>query len=126
MRRRLALACAASLWAALACAAPARAIEGRYRVEGTNPGSDAVYRGEALVRRSGDTYTVGWQIGSARQVGTGVRTGDVLAVVYQTVGTNSFGVASFTIVGERVRDGTWTTFGGQRAGSEHWTPAFAE
>jgi hypothetical protein len=110
---------------ALAGAAPALAIEGRYRVEGTNPGSDAVYRGEAIVRRTGDTYTVAWQIGAARQAGTGVRTGDVLSLVYQTVGTNSFGVASFTIVGDRVKDGSWTTFGGQRAGTERWTPIVA-
>lgn len=107
-------------------AAPASAIEGRYRVEGSNPGSTAVYRGEAFVRRTGETYTIGWQIGSARQAGTGVRTGDVLSVVYQTVGTNSFGVASFTIVGDRLKDGTWTTFGAQRTGTERWTPIVAE
>lgn len=110
----------------LLLATPALAIEGRYRIEGTNPGSEAVYRGEAVVKRTGETYTVGWQIGSARQVGTGVRTGDVLSIVYQTVGTNSFGVASFGIAGERVKDGTWTTLGGQRTGTERWTPIFAE
>ena len=114
--------------ASLLCllAAPVLAIEGRYRVEGTNPGSDAPYRGEAFVKRTGDTYAVGWQVGAVRQAGTGLRTGDVLAVVYQTVGTASFGVASFTIVGERVRDGVWTSFAGQRVGTERWTPAFAE
>ena len=117
-----------SLVALLFCllTAPALAIEGRYRVDGTNPGGDASYRGEAFVKRTGDTYAVGWQIGAARQAGTGLRTGDVLAVVYQTVGTASFGVASFTIVGERVRDGVWTTFGGTRVGTERWTPVFAE
>ncbi len=107
-------------------AAPALAIEGRYRIEGTNPGSAAVYRGEAVVKRTGETYTVGWQIGAARQVGTGVRTGDVLSIVYQTVGTTSFGVASFGIAGERVNGGAWTTLGAQRTGVEHWTPIFAE
>ena len=121
MRQRLIVA-----GMALALATPALAVEGRYRVEGTNPGSPATYQGEAVVKRTGDTYTVGWQIGSSRQVGTAIRTGDVLSVVFQTVGTNGFGVASFAIVGDRVRDGTWTTLGAQRAGTERWTPIFAE
>lgn len=90
---------------------PAQAIEGHYRIEGQNPGQSQVYRGEAIVRKLGDTYSVVWQIGSGRQVGTGILTGPVLSVVFQTVGVQGSGVASFAIVDGNVSEGRWTTIG---------------
>ena len=108
--------------ALLALSTPVGAIEGRYRIEGTNPGNPAVYRGEAIVKRSGDTYAVAWQTGTTRQIGTGIRTGDMFSVVFQTVGTNSYGAASFAIVQDRITNGTWTVLGAQVVGTEHWAP----
>ena len=102
---------------------PVRAIEGRYSVEGQNPGGAQVYRGEAIIKKSGDTYSVVWQIGSGRQIGTGVLTGSVLSVVFQTVGANGSGVASFEVVEGRVGVGRWAVIGARTTGSERWTPA---
>ena len=77
---RIALALAAM--AATSC--PAAAIEGRYKIEGRNPGQSQVYRGEAAVKKLGDTYSIVWQIGSARQIGTGILTGSVLSATAAT------------------------------------------
>ncbi|WP_336492282.1 hypothetical protein [Methylobacterium nigriterrae] len=99
---------------------PSGAVEGRYRVEGENPGQSQTYRGEALVRRTGETYSVIWQIGSGRQVGTGILTGSVLSVVFQAVGSTGGGIASFEVVDGKVGTGRWSPIGGRNTGSERW------
>lgn len=114
---RIALALAAM--AATSC--PATAIEGRYKIEGRNPGQSQVYRGEAAVKKLGDTYSIVWQIGSARQIGTGILTGSVLSVVFQAAGApGSGGVASFQVRGDKVTSGQWAVTGGQTVGTEQW------
>ncbi|MCJ2075533.1 hypothetical protein MKK68_07655 [Methylobacterium sp. E-016] len=101
---------------------PAHAIEGRYKVEGQNPGQPQLYKGEAMIKRTGDTYSVVWQIGSGRQVGTGILTGTVLSVVFQAAGSpGSGGVASFQIIDDKVATGKWAVTGGQTVGSEKWS-----
>lgn len=107
---------------ALTASLPAHALEGRYRIEGQNPGQAQVYRGEAVVRRTGETYSLVWQIGSGRQIGTGLRTGSVLSVVFQAVGGQGAGVASFETDGDRIVTGRWTLIGAQATGVERWTP----
>lgn len=101
---------------------PAQALEGRYRVEGQNPGQAAqTYRGEAVVKRTGETYSLVWQIGAGRQIGTGLLTGSVLSVVFQSVGSQGGGVASFETANDRIVGGRWTLIGGQTTGTERWT-----
>jgi hypothetical protein len=100
---------------------PVHALEGRYKVEGQNPGQSQTYRGEAVVKRTGETYSLVWQIGSGRQIGTGLLTGSVLSVVFQSVGSQGGGVASFETSGDRIVGGRWTVVGGQATGIERWT-----
>ncbi len=106
----------------VAAGLPAQALEGRYRVEGQNPGQAQTYRGEAVVRRTGETYSLVWQIGSGRQIGTGILTGSVLSVVFQAVGGQGGGVASFETADDRIVGGRWTLIGGQATGTERWMP----
>ena len=114
------------IWSAglclLATNLPAGALDGRYRVEGQNPGQAQAYRGEAVVKRTGETYSLVWQIGSGRQIGTGVLTGSVLSVVFQGVGSQASGVASFETSGDRIVGGRWTMIGTQTTGTERWSP----
>ena len=110
------------LVALLASTWSAEAVEGRYKVEGQNPGQAQVYRGEAVIKKTGDTYSVVWQIGSGRQIGTGIRTGSVLSVVFQAAGgAAGGGVASFLIVDDRVTSGQWAVTGGNAVGIEKWS-----
>ncbi|TXM94381.1 hypothetical protein FV222_21455 [Methylobacterium sp. WL103] len=111
-----------ALTALAALTLPAQAIEGRYKVEGQNPGQPQLYKGEAMIKRTGDTYSVVWQIGSGRQIGTGILTGTVLSVVFQATGApGSGGVASFQVIDDKVTVGKWAVTGGQTVGSEKWS-----
>ena len=112
------------LLALLASTLSAEALEGRYKVDGQNPGQAQVYRGEAIIKKTGSTYSVAWQIGSGRQIGTGIRTGSVLSVVFQAAGAAgaaSGGVASFQIVDDKVATGQWAVTGGNAVGTERWS-----
>ena len=100
---------------------PALALEGRYQVEGHNPGQAQAYRGEAVVRHTGETYSIVWQIGSGRQIGTGLLTGSILSVVFQSANGQGGGVASFETMGDAITAGRWTLIGGQAVGTERWT-----
>ena len=102
--------------------APVLGIEGRYRIEGSNPGKSGTYQGEVIVRKTGATYTLAWQLEHVRQVGTGLLSGNVLSVSFMTVGAIGSGVASFEVANDKVRGGTWTVIGAQVAGTETWTP----
>lgn len=106
----------------LLAALPAAAIEGRYAVEGSNPGQSGVtYRGDAAIRKSGETYSIVWQIGQGRQIGTGILTGSVLSVVFRSVGGQGGGVASFETADDAVTSGRWAVTGGTATGTERWT-----
>ena len=120
------LACLATIslagTAASALAAPPdAAIEGRYRIEGTNPGNAAVYKGEALIKKAGASYSIVWQTGGTQQVGTGLLSGNVLAIAFHGVGSSQAGVASFRVEDGRVTGGEWTMIGAQVNGTERWT-----
>lgn len=95
-------------------AAQADGIEGVYRVEGNGPESDQAYKGEAQVKKTGDTYTVVWRIGESGHVGTGILTADVLSIFFQPLDRRGApGVASFRIIDGKVANGTWTVLGGK-------------
>jgi hypothetical protein len=109
----------------LAFAAPAVAetIEGAYAVEGSSPGGSSRYRGEALVKRTGDTYSVAWKVGTQRFIGTGVIYGHVFSIVFRASQANNLpGIASFEINGDKLRGGVWAELGSTRTGLETWTP----
>jgi len=100
---------------------PAVAIEGRYAVEGKNPGQGAAYKGEAAVKKTGDTFTVAWRIGESQMAGTGIRVGDQLTVIYGAMnGPSRPGLVVFTIKDDKIAQGVWTELGGQALGTERW------
>jgi hypothetical protein len=101
----------------------AHAIDGVYRVEGHSPGSAEVYKGEAQIKKTGDTYTVIWRIGESGHVGTGILTDNVLSIFFQPLDRRaSAGIASFHVIDDKVVDGTWTILGGKAVGEERWFP----
>jgi hypothetical protein len=107
--------------AALTVSAAADGIDGLYRIEGHSPGSSEVYKGQAQIKRTGDTYTVVWRIGESGHVGTGILTGNVLSVFFQPLDRRAApGVASFVVSDDKVTQGTWTVLGGNEVGEERW------
>lgn len=106
---------------ALDAGSASHALDGRYQVEGQNPGQAQTYRGEAIVRHTGETYSIIWQIGSGRQIGTGLLTGSILSVVFQSANGQGGGVASFETADNAITAGRWTLLGGQTTGIERWT-----
>ena len=105
-----------------AVAPAAHAIEGVYRVEGHAPRSGDMYKGEAQIKRTGDTYSVVWRIGSSGHIGTGILRDNVLSVFFQPLDRGSAaGVASFRIIDDKIAQGTWTMLGGKEVGEENWT-----
>ncbi|HEX2555490.1 MAG TPA: hypothetical protein VHL98_17470 [Microvirga sp.] len=103
----------------LAAALPAAALEGQYRVQGTNPGGGGAYAGTVTVQRTGQTYQVVWQIQGARYVGTGIGGPEGLAVTYRS--GNDTGVAIYIPAAQGGFDGVWTYAGGRQVGEERWS-----
>lgn len=102
-------------------AAHAQGIEGVYRIEGQGPESEQAYKGEAQVKKTGDTYTVVWRIGESGHVGTGILTADVLSIFFQPLDRRGApGVASFRVIEGKISNGTWTVLGGKVVGVERW------
>jgi hypothetical protein len=112
----------AAVFAALSMSTAACAIDGRYRIEGHSPGSPDVYKGEAIIKKTGSTYSVLWRVGESGHMGTGILTSNVLSVFFQPLdGRAAPGVASFLIADDKVTEGTWTVLGGNAVGVERWT-----
>jgi hypothetical protein len=108
---------------ALTAGAAAEGIDGVYRVEGHSPGSNEVYKGQAQIKKTGDTYTVVWRIGESGHVGTGILRGNVLSIFFQPLDRRAApGIASFLIADDKVTEGTWTVLGGNSVGVERWVP----
>jgi hypothetical protein len=93
---------------------------GRYVVTGTNPGGKSTYTGDVVVERTGDTYRVVWDIGSAHYVGTGIGNKDFIAVSYSS--GNQTGIALYADDGNGAWAGVWTYAGGKQIGTERWEP----
>ncbi len=107
----------------LAAATPALAIEGIYTVEGRNPGAPQSYKGEAQIKQTGRTYTVVWKIGEGAQIGTGVMVDNVLSVVFTASGPARPGLAVYSVSGDKITSGVWTSLGSQTVAEETWAPA---
>lgn len=122
--RRLASGFGALLGACLlAQPASAAGIEGLYSVEGQNPGQPGSYKGEAQIKQTGRTYTVVWRIGQTQQIGTGIVIDNVLSIVFTPVGPARPGVAVYSISGDKVTGGVWTSLGSQVVAEEVWSAA---
>ncbi len=94
---------------------------GRYSVSGNNPGKESsTYSGSVNVQRTGDTYSVTWQISGQTFVGTGIGTKDFLAVSYRS--GNQTGLALYAQQADGSWVGVWTYADGRQIGGERWTP----
>ncbi len=117
---------------------PLRAIagpEGTYNVEGTNPGGEGGYRGIVRVTQYGQTYSVVWEVGGTKYLGTGLGAANVkgtptmgpasdqdtaIAISYITKG--SFGLTFYVEQDNGQWKGIWTYGGSNQIGTETWTP----
>lgn len=113
---RIAAACAAFV---LLVATNAFAADpaGRYRIDGTNPGSGSTYTGTVTVSRTGETWSVVWLVGNTRYVGTGIGDSNFIAVSYRA--GNATGLALYGAEGGNWK-GVWAYAGGQQIGTERW------
>ncbi len=97
---------------------------GPYDVAGRNPDGSR-YSGTLKVYTVGPVYSLEWLIGKSRYVGLGVRQSGVLGVAY---GSDSCGVAVYTVSDDGTLEGDWTAFdvldkkGKQGAGTETARP----
>jgi hypothetical protein len=69
------------------------------------------------VRKTGETYSVVWVVGSTRYVGTGIGSKDFIAVSYRS--GNDTGLALYGSDGSNW-NGIWTYAGGKQVGTERW------
>jgi hypothetical protein len=108
---------------------------GSYSVKGTNPDNGKQYTGSVEVTRTGQTYTVIWNIAGDEFVGTGLgahfignrfelgsASDDDTAISVGYVSKNSFGMAMFFEQEDGHWEGAWTYGGSQIAASEDWYP----
>lgn len=122
--------------AAPVLAAPAVADPvGTFDVIGTNPGTSDEYRGTVTVTRSGEAYSVTWDIAGTRFDGTGLggkvvdgsfliggaSPEDIAVAVGYVVG-DSFGIAMYFEGPDGAWEGVWTTGGGDTLATERWVP----
>ncbi len=95
--------------------AGAQSVAGNYSITGSNPGGRGSYRGVVVVRQTGQTYVVAWQVGSQRYVGRGILYNGVFSVAYNG------GLAVYSFDGTGNASGQWTVTRGTRLGTETWT-----
>lgn len=93
---------------------------GRYDVRGTNPGNGSSYSGQVAVTKTGDTYRIVWNVGGQTYTGTGLGSEDFLAVSYRS--GNETGLALYSRRPDGSWHGIWTYAGGNRVGTDRWTP----
>lgn len=124
---------AAALLALTPMAAMADPV-GTYDVIGNNPDDGSEYRGTAEVTRTGDTYSVTWNIGVSNFIGTGlgakfvsdtrfemgVAGPDDIALSVGYVTKDSFGVAMYFEQPDGHWEGVWTYGGSTKATTEKW------
>ena len=113
---RLALSVAALI---LSCGVALADPVGHYAVAGANPGGNGKYSGEVTVSKTGDTYSVVWDIGGDKYVGTGIGAKDFIAVSYKSGATS--GLALYAQQPDGSWSGYWTYAGGKKIGTENWT-----
>jgi hypothetical protein len=96
---------------------------GKYTVRGSSPGTDRTYEGQVMVRKTGDTYQIVWEIGGQIAVGTGIGGDNFLVVTY--LSGRQVGLALYRRKPDGSWEGRWTQLGGRVIENEHWTPSAA-
>jgi hypothetical protein len=108
--------------------------EGKYFVQGTNPGSGTGYEGTLIVQRTGETYSVVWDVGGTRYVGTALGASYIkgvltmgpaadkdIALSISYVAGDSYGIAFMIEQPNGLWSGVWTYGGSNAIATEVWT-----
>jgi hypothetical protein len=96
---------------------------GKYTVKGSSPGTERNYEGQVMVRKTGDTYQIVWEIGGQVAFGTGMGGDNFLVVTY--LSGRQVGLALYARKPDGSWEGRWTQLGGRVIENEHWTPSAA-
>ena len=102
-------------------------LPGTYTVNGTDP-TGGEYSGTVVIEATdtADTFDLEWIITGALQHGTGVRTGDGLAVTWTADASGNggeiHGTGNYTIGGDGRLTGTWQSDRADGTGSEEIVP----
>jgi hypothetical protein len=125
--KMLATACL-MLMPAIALADPA----GTYQVQGKNP-DGGQYTGVVEVMRTGETYSVAWNVGGTKFIGTGLgakfigdrfemgpASADDTAISVGYISGKSFGMAMYFQQPDGTWQGIWTYGGSDKASLENW------
>jgi len=77
--RRMFIAAALALGAALPVSGQVLDVSGTYRAEGRNP-DGSTYTGSAVVAQQGRAVQINWSVGNQTYAGSGIRDGQVIVV----------------------------------------------
>ena len=126
--KTLAATCLFLVSSTLAFAEPA----GTYQVQGKNP-DGSTYSGTAVVERTGETYSVTWDVAGTKYTGTGLgakfvgdrfqmgpASADDTAISVGYVSGNTFGMAMYFQQPDGRWQGIWTYGGSDKASYEDW------
>jgi hypothetical protein len=105
---------------------------GDYQVQGKNPDGKP-YTGVVQVTRTGETYSVKWNVGGTEFIGTGLgakfigdrfqmgpASPDDTAISVGYISGNSFGMAMYFQQPDGTWQGIWTYGGSDKASLENW------
>jgi len=126
MRRSMAVVCGFVAALAVLITAPGPAhtdngFEGVFKVSGGLEDGRS-YQGEALVVRTGDTYSIAWKIGQEQHFGTAIASGGQLSAVFLGGGAMPPGVAVYRRSADGQVIGLYTVLGGTSTAIETWEP----
>jgi hypothetical protein len=93
---------------------------GTYGVSGANPGNGQKYFGRVVVKHTGSTYSVVWNVQNQTYTGTGIGTDEHFTVVYPSGG--DIGVATYSRRPDGSWIGDWIVSGYSQLGTEEWQP----
>ena len=96
---------------------------GKYTVKGSSPGTERTYEGQVMVRKTGDTYQIVWDIAGQIAFGTGMGGDNFLVVTY--LSGRQVGLALYARKPDGSWEGRWTQLGGRAIENERWTPSAA-
>jgi eukaryotic-like serine/threonine-protein kinase len=88
-------------------------IAGSYTVEGSNP-NGSQYSGTAVIKQSGSSYAMTWNIANQKFSGSGTLSGKTLTINWKGSGSNAGqgGTVVYTLVSNGVLKGVWANGSG--------------
>lgn len=93
-------------------------IEGKYKASGTDPVNKQKYKASVVIRKNGGLYTVKWTYpDSTVDIGTAVKKGNFLSVVFREGESASYGVQTYEIQDGKLK-GPWARYGDTKKGYE--------